>query len=44
MKENLWLLTTKGSTNHDNLLVIVTSYVPLAIASPGFKSVSKHDP
>ena len=42
-KENSWLLTTNGSTNYANLLVIVASYVSLAITSPWFKSVSKHD-
>ena len=43
-KENPWLLTTNDSTNYANLLVIVTSHVSLAITSPWFKSVSKHDP
>jgi len=32
-KENPWLLTTNGSTNHDNLLVMVTSHVSLNITS-----------
>ena len=43
-KENPWLLTTNDSTNHANLLVIVASHVSLAITSPWFKSISKHDP
>jgi len=43
-KENSWLLTTNGSTNHADLLVIVVSHVSLDITSPWFKSVSKHDP
>ena len=38
------LLTTNGSTKHDNLLVIVASHVSLDITGPWFKSVSKHDP
>jgi len=42
-KENPWLLTTNGSTKHANLLMIVASHVSLAITSPWFKSVSKHD-
>ena len=42
-EKNPWLLTTNGSTNHANLLVIVASYVSLAITSPWFKSVSKYD-
>ena len=42
-KENPWLLTTNGSTNYANLLVIVASHVSLAITSLWFKSVSKHD-
>ena len=29
---------------HANLLVIVVSHVSLAITSPWFKSISKHDP
>ena len=44
MKENPWLLTTNGSTNHANVLVIVATHVSLAITSPWIKSVSKHDP
>jgi len=44
MKENLWLLTTNGSTNYVNLLVIVATHVSLTITSPWFKSFSKHDP
>jgi len=43
-KENTYLLTTNGYTNHANLLVIVASHVSLAITSPWFKSVSKHNP
>ena len=43
-KETTWLLTTNGSTNYANLLVIVASHVSLAISSPWFKSVSKHNP
>ena len=35
--ENSWLLTTNGSTNHANLLVIVASHVSLAITSPWLK-------
>ena len=42
-KENSWLLNTNGSSNHANLLVIVASHVSLAITSPWFKNVSKHD-
>ena len=34
IKENSWLLTTNCSTNHANLLVIVTSHRSLAITSP----------
>ena len=34
MKENSWLLTTNGSTNHANLLVIVVSHRSLAIINP----------
>ena len=30
-KENTWLITTNGSTNYANLLVIVASHVSLAI-------------
>jgi len=37
-------ITTNGSTNHANLLVIVASHISLAITSPWFKGVSKHDP
>ena len=33
-KKNSWLLTTNGSTNHANLLVIVVSHVSLVITSP----------
>ena len=33
-KENLWLLTINGSTNHANLLVIVASHVSMTITSP----------
>jgi len=43
-KENPWPLTTNGSTNHANLLVIVAPHVSLASTSPWFKSVSKYDP
>ena len=43
-RENSWLLTTNGSTNYANLLVIVASHVSLAITNPWFKSVSKHHP
>ena len=32
-KENSWLLTTKCSTNHANLLVIVASHGSLAITN-----------
>ena len=37
MKENSWLLTTNCSTNHVNLIVIVTSHGSLAITSPWFQ-------
>ena len=43
-EKNSWLLTTNGSTNHANLLVMVASHVSLVITSSWFKSVSKHDP
>ena len=43
-ERKLMATTTNSSTNHANLLVIVASYVSLAITSPWFKSVSKHDP
>ena len=33
-RKNSWLQTTKGSSNHANLLVIVTLHVSLAITSP----------
>ena len=32
-KKNSWVLTTNGSNNHANLLVIVASHVSLAITS-----------
>ena len=38
-KENPWLLTNNGSTNHANLLVIIASHVSLAITSSWFKRV-----
>ena len=43
-KNNSWLPTTNGSTNHANLLVIVASHVSLPFTSSWFKRVSKHDP
>ena len=42
-EKNPWLLITNGSTNNATLLVIVASHVSLAITSPWFKSVSKHN-
>ena len=36
-ERNSWLLTTNGSTNHANLLVIVILHVSLTITSSWFK-------